>query len=374
MQACNVVIPIRPQSRFSLLQPLQPPQPPVLDLITLQPPQSPQPSPASQPSQLTLRNPITAHGQGVVRPVVIPPGVDQNEVDRLGEGANLVIRIAPLLRAEPVPGPTLLLYNIDGIEPITNALLNLPHGDPERADVRLLQFPRPDHPNPHGLPALRTIPDNTIINEFQPLGKCLEIYPSGNVCQRPCASVCEDIIHGEHCESPVCIPCNNVIRRRFQPALAEIARSLRAYACGPCSSIAQDPANLAGKRLRVWGVQPNAFDGDLSGPNKSTSMGLPKYITGCNCATKLLDRFLCTAHRLEHFLRIRAQAQDLRQYISSVFGRQACPFCLNRVGIDSYGFRDPQGNPFPNIIYTCLSCFGVVSMPASIHDIIGPNP
>ncbi|KAI1364414.1 hypothetical protein F5Y08DRAFT_211683 [Xylaria arbuscula] len=212
--------------------------------LALQPPQ-PQPAainPTIVQSQGNSGPPVI----GTERPVVIPPRVDQNEVDYLGQGVGTIIRIAQFLRAPVVPSPALLLYNINGIEPFTDALLNAALDDPERAALELLQYPRPDHPYPNNEPALRTVPESTLIDDSQPNGRCLE-QVQGNVCNRPTLSVCEDTIHGTNCEFPICPPCHNDARARFRPAMAAIVKTLRAYACGPCSAQAQDPTNFEEK-------------------------------------------------------------------------------------------------------------------------------
>ncbi|KAI3342073.1 hypothetical protein F4824DRAFT_495953 [Ustulina deusta] len=359
------------------------PPPPPPPSVPAQPSQSsmpPAPTP-TQPSQLSPTSaillsptsiPAAAPDQFVTRPVVIPPGVGQDEILHLSGGATTISHLPPQLMVVPSRGPTAILYDASAIQnPIASENTNLPNGHPERADVSLTIEPRPPHPNPEGTPSLQTVPDSNQIDygiRRKPTW-CIE-YRGTGPCHRPTLDVCEDLTHGD--SLPVCIDCDTSSRARFEPAFANISRGLRAYACGSCSEIAaQNPSHFLGKRFRVWGLPGNAFDADV-GANRSISMGPPVRMTGCDCATKLLDRTLCTPHRLEHFLDIRAKAQAMRHYVASIFGRMPCPFCLNRVGVDAYSFVDEQDIPFPDIMYTCLSCLGVVVSTPATHAAIGP--
>ncbi|KAI1276201.1 hypothetical protein F5Y07DRAFT_367515 [Xylaria sp. FL0933] len=294
------------------------------------------------------------------RMVTVPPGTDPKETAYLGQGAMIVFNISrsPTHMADFVP-PLVTLYDTTGIEPFTDAHLNRPEGDPERADPALLEIPFPAHPNPQGQPALLTVPAESLLDNIdnQPVMSCMELS-EGDICNHPTYDFCEDLTHDGEAPSAVCNDCNNSSRARFEPAVVEIVMAMRVYACGPCSRAALEPNNYEGKGFRVWGFPRNAFNAH-KGDTKSTSMGGPLRLTGCSCATKLLDRRLCTAHRLHHFLEMREKARSMRDFINATFGRPACPFCLDRVGNDSYGFADESGAPAP-VVYACMSCYGIV--------------
>ncbi|KAI1430299.1 hypothetical protein F5Y12DRAFT_15744 [Xylaria sp. FL1777] len=335
-----------------------------------------QPLPAWVTAQAPNLDLAAVPSQVISRPVIIPPDVDQNEIAYLGQGATTIFNLVPdlnlatILNALFVP-PVLTLYDTTGSEPVTMAHLTFPPDHPEYADLSLLVIPPPDHPNPAGIPSFLTVLEEAVSDsQLSTVGNCME-QKGPDRCGKVTLAVCEDMAHDKISPFPLCGECINNSKVRFEPALANIARELRAYACGPCAAAAQDPNSFEGKGFRVWGFPQNAFDGHQD-IGKSTGMGLPLRLTGCNCATKLLDRRLCTAHRLEHFLDMRAKAQRMRQYVTSLFGRRACPFCLSRVGVDARNFSDEQGIPFPNLMYTCMACFGVVLATPAIHAMVGP--
>ncbi|KAI1306929.1 hypothetical protein F5Y03DRAFT_132463 [Xylaria venustula] len=303
--------------------------------------------------------------------VRIPPGVSQDEITRLGQGETTIFNLSESLiySINRTSRPT-ILYNTNEIEMVTDAHLNYPVGHPERADVSLLVRPQPNHPNSEGRASLLSLPDDSTLAIQNPSHDPCMAWKAGGQCSRPTFANCEGLAHDHGSPLAVCGECNISSRARFEPELTAIARQMRAYACAPCSHLARDPDTFEDKGFRVWGFPGNAFDAHQGG-NKSSSMGTPRRLTGCSCADKLLDRHLCTPHRLHHFLEMREKVRSMRRYITAVFGRQACPFCLNRVGIDSYGFRDEQDYPIPDVVYACLSCNGIVVLNPAQHASLG---
>ncbi|KAI3318693.1 hypothetical protein HD806DRAFT_511599 [Xylariaceae sp. AK1471] len=318
------------------------------------------------------------------RPITIPPGVDQAEVESLGLGATAVFNVGEQLQSPPSPGPAVGFFVPNEEIDIVGNLLAFDVGHPERANPGYL-VPAFLHPNGAGIPSLRTVPMENLTEELEALDDvfrlasdcvCLEPKGGGVLCLKPTNRYCVDISHNVQAHVGVCDECNEASRARFEKRLAEIIFDLRAYSCSNCAARATDFSVFQGKRLRVWGfpvTDPTAnpaADPAASVPNASTNRGGLLRLTGCSCATKLLDRRLCTSHRLEHFLEVREKARSMKNYIQSKWARSVCAFCLEWVGTDSYQFRGNEGREGQSKLYTCLSCLGVVIADDNTHHTI----
>ncbi|KAI0408959.1 hypothetical protein F4802DRAFT_616732 [Xylaria palmicola] len=276
----------------------------------------------------------------------------------------------------PSPGPLAVIYQSSGPVDLS-ASLGMPVGHPERADASLIRNPPPPHPDPTGKPGLATIPSRRVFEPEAPsaLLECQEQNQDGNsCCRKPTRGFCVDLTHDPAKPAPVCDDCNQMTRAQSETALNSIALSLRAYACDGCAAIgAANPGAFASRRFQVWGLPGNAFDADAAAPpDRSVSRGPPLQLTGCDCAAKLLGRLvLCRAHRRQHLLGVRGKAEQMRQHVLARWGRMVCPFCLARAGADASDFRDAHGNEHRHVVYSCLSCYGVVVLDPAMHAGLG---
>ncbi|KAI0106187.1 hypothetical protein GGR51DRAFT_174943, partial [Nemania sp. FL0031] len=200
-------------------------------------------------------------------------------------------------------------------------------------------------------------------------------------CSKPCSEVCIDLSHDS--ALPICADCDNRSKEAIGQAMTLIAPSLRAYACSSCAvQAATDLRVYGGKRFNVWGLPPNAFAPNPKSPEDlepSRSKGQPLPVTGCSCYTKIVDRRLCTPHRVEHFLDLRFKAESMREYVLQRRGRIVCPLCQKRAGADAHKFVDDDGEkpgplsqktytPHKNICYVCMGCSGIVVLDSYTHS------
>ncbi|KAI2635143.1 hypothetical protein GGS21DRAFT_95898 [Xylaria nigripes] len=254
------------------------------------------------------------------RPVVIPHGVDENEVALLGLGARTIFNLGQDLQFPPSPAPTGRIFDIVGVNDIIGDVTLAPY-DPEYTDLRLISAEQPNHPNPSSIPALQTISSLSLFNTVADDDIfCSEIKLDGDFCLDMTRRQCEDLSHDAARPLAVCDECNDMSRARFEKHLASISIMMRAYACFTCAMAEiTNPHNYNGRRFNVWGLPPNVFrdNEEFSSRNR----GPPLPLTGCHCASKLLDRRLCTPHRLEHYLAIRSKAQDMRDFVLATLGR-----------------------------------------------------
>jgi hypothetical protein len=302
------------------------------------------------------------------RPVVLPPGLNQAQVDRLGGRNTVAFNLTDSSFIPQSPGPTLSLYDpnnngIDGSDYLGNP--QLVPGDPDRHNPNLLQIPPATHPNPSDTRALSSIPTVSVFAGTDPIDfvfSCMELIPeTGQLCQRAANMICEDSRHDT--AVPVCDECNTASRARFETMLAEETISMRAYACNQCVDVATDARSFQGRSMKVWGFPPTAFNsvGNAFAPQSaSRSMGGPLRLSGCDCATKLLDRRVCTAHRLEHFLDVVRRVREMKRYVIGRWTRNVCPFCLQRPGTDAYGFQGHLGGETRNQAWSCMACLALV--------------
>ncbi|KAI1435717.1 hypothetical protein GGR50DRAFT_295518 [Xylaria sp. CBS 124048] len=309
------------------------------------------------------------------RTVVIPPNSFPTEI-ALGLGTKWIFNLGQGLRFPPSPAPVSRLYDLSDTEDTKDTKdtkdtedivgdLDLPQNHHENVDRSLISREEIPYPNPSNTPALNTIPSVSLFDHpFRTQLRCPELVRKMRFCGKPTEKYCEDLSHDNRNPAAVCDDCDRKGRQRFGKSLATFALSMRAYACSECAvrhSI--NPDNYAGKQLNVWGLPLDAFASERD-ESSSKSRGAPLRITGCQCASKLLDRRLCNGHRLEHYLDIRTRVHSMRQYVTSKMGRMVCPFCLSRAGADAYNFLDELGVEFERHAYACLACYGIIVVDA----------
>ncbi|KAI1190000.1 hypothetical protein F5B17DRAFT_389101 [Nemania serpens] len=285
-------------------------------------------------------------------------------------GAVNLTNLSNHLQAPPSAGPTMTLYDVNGRIDISQAL-QYPVGDPKRADATLLQRPPPPHPNPTATPALQTIRLFSLADPgYNPTVACEEPKDGDLLCGRNTKTSCRDLSHDAsgRVPMPVCADCDQASRTYFEEALYSTAEMLRAYACTPCAArAAASQATYTAQKFHVWGLS-SADPPSTPEEYASHDRCKPLPITGCACASKILDGTLCAAHRLEHLLDMRSKAQKMRDYVLQVFGRYVCPFCFLRAGADASQFESELGVASPYVAYACLACLGIVVLDAAAHE------
>lgn len=313
---------------------------------------TPAQSPAPQPPHDPLHN---------SRSLRIPPG---DEIRMTGLLGMRVFNVSETTQGPPDVGPKVSLYALN-----TSSMWE--YGTPSNDDVEQKgSHPRPlppPHPNPSAMPALTRLPvpitiDPSLLNRTLPCGE----HSNKELCLRPTPHVCSDLTH--NMPLPVCQVHNHYSRQIFEKEITDLAVSMRAYACSSCSASIQNPAHYDRRRLNVWGLATNAFDQQDRGPDRSTSRGAPLFLTGCFCATKLLNQTICAPHRIEHFLDMRYKSLTMRSYVQEKYGAMVCPFCTSRPGADAAGFVDGQGVVDERVAYSCLSCLGIVILDPEMHS------
>ncbi|KAI1170556.1 hypothetical protein F4777DRAFT_108577 [Nemania sp. FL0916] len=312
------------------------------------------PQPAQQPAP---------RGGAWSRPIIIPPG---DEFRSAGARNVIIFNVSSYLQG-PVPdNPLTTAYRLPA-NPNLAPFLQLGLDDPERADANLLVLPPPRHPNPIATPVLRSIPEFSRF-DVDPFAvrPCIGKI-DGVPCGQPTGNICEDLYHLEHHPVAVCDTCNRDDSAMTEQGLRLFAHELRGYACAGCAVLATNPAVYANQRMNVWGLPPDSLDPANLVQNQTPSVdrGAPRRMTGCACATNLLDRTICYGHRFEHFLEVRFRVLCMRAYIMANMGRMVCPVCLTRTGADAYNFTGGPGiadqqQQNQHVMYVCLACFGIV--------------
>ncbi|KAI1168453.1 hypothetical protein F5B18DRAFT_671495 [Nemania serpens] len=278
------------------------------------------------------------------RPVIVPENLGDEFKIYIG-AANLT-NLSNQLQAPPSPGPTMTLYNVSGPIDISQAL-QYPVGDPERADATLVKRPPPRHPNPVAQPALQTIRLFSPSDPGSiPTVGCEELK-EGGICDRNTKTTCKDLTHdlSKPVPMPICADCNQASRVYFETAVCLTVEILRAYACNPCAAqAATNSATFQAQNFHVWGLNSA---GPPSTPEEYASHNRcrPLPITGCACATKILDGTLCGPHRLEYVLNMRSKADKMREY-----------------------FQSEPGVASAHVAYACLSCLSIVVLDAAAHE------
>ncbi|KAI1416900.1 hypothetical protein F5Y13DRAFT_153291 [Hypoxylon sp. FL1857] len=314
-------------------------------------------------------------------PVTLPANVDPAVVSQFNPGNAPIRNVTSVPTNRPSsPGPIQAVHS--GQAPVANvvqALMNaLPEGHPARPIVQNTVRPVPSHPNPAPIPVLSTIPFTRILNDgrltARPIMRCFERKEGQETfCGKPASAVCEDTTH-IHSGFPLCDDCELESRDRILGELKNLSTSLRSYACAECCrKFSTEPQRFANSGCRVWG-----FSSDLNStvpimvrlPRAPfTTVGgfqgvEPLPVTGCSCASKLIDRRLCSPHRLQHIVNLRQAADALDTHVMQSYGTtKICPSCRVLPSVDAFNFQGPHGNEGGSIVWFCKGCHDVVVAP-----------
>lgn len=274
------------------------------------------------------------------------------------------------VRRPPSPGPRVAAFSLtasDVEDPnVQDNSMEFAGGHAARVNTYLLERPVPRDQNPTNVPMLATIPYNRLnvdgrLPPNQASG-CMNIK-NGVPCGAFASACCEDTIHCP--DFLLCDACNNESRDRLRPYLENHIHELRGYFCAVCAYAATSPDYWRGVGLRVWGC-PAATPGPSSRPpflDRGGYMGPPLPMSGCACASKLLDRFLCVPHRLQHFVSLLAQIQRMLNWIHRVWGRRICPSCRERPPVSAFNFQGEEGGELLGPTWQCIACHDVVVKP-----------
>ncbi|KAI1379529.1 hypothetical protein F4677DRAFT_335492 [Hypoxylon crocopeplum] len=301
---------------------------------------------------------------------IIPDGTDANYATRLSPGAAPFRNVTLHPRIRPAsPGPARALYpeeNADLVSVYNNSN-EWPPGHANIIDLTRLVRPRPAHPNPVPNPILGSIP-LVRLKQHYPTMECLATLENGQRCSKPTIGCCEDMQHIT-AGMPICDDCERASRERFAQEYMNICTGLRAYACSSCAGLyAAGPGAYARSGCRVWGFEPGAGGvmPQLPLPRAAWAdaggfQGPPLPITGCGCATKLLNRRICSPHRLSYLIKLRFVAQQFETYLSQAFGRpHLCPFCNDASGVNAFNFQGQHGGQYLPKVWICKACHDVV--------------
>ena len=197
----------------------------------------------------------------------------------------------------------------------------------------------------------------------------------------PCGAIddhgiCEDMRHPHDANGvfPVCSDCDMASKRHIWNKKLENGGigithkeifMMRAYFCEECSKMASNPEYWHARGESVYGFEEAAredadpaiqsVDARLQGGWKSEQS---LSITGCNCATKLFDRVLCSQHRLFLAQKMIRQAAMMQEFRFRRYGKKICPMCLLRPGLDS---SETANAPEMTHFWACLVCNGKVA-------------
>jgi hypothetical protein len=254
----------------------------------------------------------------------------------------------PIARA-PSPGPPCLIFTNPGSVP-------------------------DDHPRLISGVPLANIPLEPITpvveDQEGPTFNCPETTLNTNtfVCWEPTRLVCEHTAHHPANPVPICYAHDTASRRRIEDLFRShlIAQNMRRFACEECcAAFSQNPTvALGGLGYRVYdGLGRTDFDPTTVNGNGEICGGLYKAlpVTGCSCATKLIDRILCSAHRFEGFLALWDRIQAITQFAARTRVLNACFACGKKesiiVGPVPALCKGAIGQPKA---YICAVCEGVV--------------
>ncbi|KAI1339520.1 hypothetical protein F5Y15DRAFT_415922 [Xylariaceae sp. FL0016] len=236
------------------------------------------------------------------------------------------------------------------------------------------------HPNPLSISLLVNIPLNRqILNGIVDPTisfRCQSIKRNENgveTCGAPTGSFCESVDHvGQG--HPICVDCNNTNKAKFFEQFKELYASMRCWGCASCSAKSLDVSTWNGLGVRIWvGDVLDLGARQSLNPTHNTItdqrggyFGPPLPVTGCSCALKLFDRFICAPHRLEAFVQLQEQVFKTKQYINAVFGDdRSCAFCTQQPAVDKNHFTDVQGRA---AVFQCSACLGVVIVGPESHN------
>ncbi|KAH7160890.1 hypothetical protein EDB81DRAFT_330224 [Dactylonectria macrodidyma] len=212
------------------------------------------------------------------------------------------------------------------------------------------------------------------------LVSCFEPKQGGGtgICYKPAADEvgCQALIHRLFfpfnylvCKDCVTESVQITVDESLKPLRANEIVKTRAYACDSCALLLADDKQhmkTLGKTgvKQIWGATgPKPPSPDEAVQEEGTSIayqGATMPITGCACATKLLDRPLCRFHRLHYAELSMRHAAMMQEWRLCRFSKPVCPACLGdsklrKVGIsaDYEGFKDTGGRA---TAWACLVC------------------
>ncbi|RYO94752.1 hypothetical protein DL766_000015 [Monosporascus sp. MC13-8B] len=323
-----------------------------------------------------------------------PPHINHDALEVLNPGGRpirLTAAFPPVSRPFS-PGPMVPVFDFGNSMRIAenNVFDNsnvYPAGHPERIDMTRVRR-LPQHPNPLPEPCLADIAfvRQGPLEELPGMNQGCDEWRDGAKCGRFTLERCASKWHNS--AVPICDDCNNDSKDRLwnEWAIGGAIQSMRAYACYKCLLRAAQPQTYSRTGFRVWGLGPgaggvdptirsrrgtdlNPFDnvnnGNIEGENVATVTlggfcGPPLPITGCSCGKKLFGTRICTPHRTQHVIDMRAAADRIREYVKDFHGKMVCPFCRVNAGVDAYGFEGEEGGYGQRLAWACLACHGFV--------------
>ncbi|RYP11100.1 hypothetical protein DL764_000258 [Monosporascus ibericus] len=323
-----------------------------------------------------------------------PPHINHDALKVLSPGARpirLTAAFPPVSRPFS-PGPMAPVFDFGNSMRVAenNVFDNFnvyPAGHPERIDMgRVRRLPQ--HPNPLPEPCLADIAfvRQGPLEELPGMSQGCDEWRDGAKCGRFTLDRCASKWHNG--AVPICDDCNNDSKDRLWNgwAVGDATQSMRAYLCHTCLPKAAQPQTYDRTGFRVWGFEPgaggidptvqsrrgtdlnpldNANNGNIEGENVATVTlggfcGPPLPITGCSCGKKLFGTRICTPHRTQHVIDMRAEADRIREYVKDFHGKMVCPLCRVNAGVDAYGFEGEEGGYGQRLAWACLACHGFV--------------
>ncbi|KAK1965104.1 hypothetical protein LY78DRAFT_658654 [Colletotrichum sublineola] len=167
-------------------------------------------------------------------------------------------------------------------------------------------------------------------------------------CEESCPPCGATVRNGAHCENfqhqarpqpyTVCDECDMRGKRNLFEGPMPLTRgeflNMRSYACEACVVTEEGTATFGG----WWG-------GDAP----------TNPVTGCLCATKLLNRRLCQHHRYRLAATMMVQSMFVSEWVVTNFGPDKCLFCKERPSKLTV-----EGDFSTSLVYLCLNCQAVV--------------
>ncbi|RYP64039.1 hypothetical protein DL771_008964 [Monosporascus sp. 5C6A] len=323
-----------------------------------------------------------------------PPHINRDALEVLNPGGRpirLTAAFPPVSRPFS-PGPMVPVFDFGNSMRVAenNVFDNsnvYPAGHPERIDMARVQR-LPQHPNPLPEPCLADIAfvRQGPLEELPGMGQGCDEWRDGAKCGRFTMDRCASKWHNG--AVPICDDCNNDSKDRFwnEWTVGGAIQSMRAYVCHTCLPKAAQVQTYAHTGFRVWGFEPgaggidptvqsrrgtdlnpldNVNNGNIEGENVATVTlggfcGPPLPITGCSCGKKLFGTRICTPHRTQHVIDMRAEADRIREYVKDFHGKMVCPLCRISAGVDAYGFEGEEGGYGQRLAWACLACHGFV--------------
>ncbi|KAH7017337.1 hypothetical protein EDB80DRAFT_281630 [Ilyonectria destructans] len=209
---------------------------------------------------------------------------------------------------------------------------------------------------------------------------CMEPGEGGKgMCGNPIEEKvgCQSLVHQSHTPNNflVCKECNAesvdiILDPTLKPLNAKEIVNMRAYTCDSCAASLAHNNGYAAKLLksgakRIWGVFETGSDGEANiwaedGASSVQYHATSMPLTGCPCATKLLNRPLCHFHRLHYAELAMQQAALMQEWRMCRFGKPVCPVCIStnklsdvNVSADQGGFPSTNGGA---TAWACLVC------------------